>query len=109
MTTADFAVISDRAIMSAGIVYALALLAHLLEWPTSLSRATDHAEQRERVDDAGEHDGLVADHREVGGRHGVAFLELVGLLAGLLVGLLFWLLVGVSGGSLCAAACPRTS
>jgi cytochrome c-type biogenesis protein CcsB len=39
MTTADFAVISDRAIMSAGIVYALALLAHVVEWGSSLSRA----------------------------------------------------------------------
>jgi cytochrome c-type biogenesis protein CcsB len=38
MTTADFAVISDRAIMFAGIVYALALLAHVLEWAGSLSR-----------------------------------------------------------------------
>ena len=38
MTTADFAVISDRAIMFAGIVYALALLAHLVEWGGSLSR-----------------------------------------------------------------------
>jgi cytochrome c-type biogenesis protein CcsB len=38
MTTADFAVISDRAIMFAGIVYALALLAHVVEWASSLSR-----------------------------------------------------------------------
>ncbi len=38
MTTADFAVISDRAIMFAGIVYVLALLAHVLEWAGSLSR-----------------------------------------------------------------------
>ena len=38
MTTADFAVISDRAIMFAGIVYTLALLAHVVEWATSLSR-----------------------------------------------------------------------
>ena len=39
MTTADFAVISDRAIMSAGIVYTLALLAHVLEWARAVSRA----------------------------------------------------------------------
>ncbi len=38
MTTADFAVISDRAIMFAGIVYALALLAHVIEWASSLGR-----------------------------------------------------------------------
>lgn len=38
MTTVDYAVISDRAIMFAGIVYALALLAHVVEWASSLSR-----------------------------------------------------------------------
>jgi len=43
MTTADFAVISDRAIMFAGIIYALALLAHLLEWAGSLSRPAQAA------------------------------------------------------------------
>ena len=32
MTTAEFAEFSNRAIMFAGIVYALALLAHILEW-----------------------------------------------------------------------------
>ena len=40
MTTGDFAVISDRAIMFAGIVYALALLAHVVEWASSLSHPT---------------------------------------------------------------------
>jgi cytochrome c-type biogenesis protein CcsB len=43
MTTADFAVISDRAIMFAGLVYALALLAHVAEWAGSLSRGTPAA------------------------------------------------------------------
>ena len=43
MTTADFAVISDRAIMFAGIVYALALLAHVLEWASSLGTAAPAA------------------------------------------------------------------
>jgi len=37
MSTAEFAAISDRAIMFAGIVYALALGAHILEWARSLS------------------------------------------------------------------------
>ncbi len=46
MTTADFALISDRAIMSSGIVYALALLAHVVEWARSLSRAGERPAAR---------------------------------------------------------------
>ncbi len=38
MSTADFAQVSDRAIMFASIVYALALLAHVAEWARSMSR-----------------------------------------------------------------------
>ena len=38
MSTADFAAFSDRAVMFAGIVYALAVLAHVVEWASSLSR-----------------------------------------------------------------------
>ena len=40
MSTADFAQVSDRAIMFASIVYALALLAHVAEWARSMSRPT---------------------------------------------------------------------
>ena len=47
MTTADFAVISDRAIMSAGIVYTLALLAHVVEWASSLSRSTGRGAEQQ--------------------------------------------------------------
>ena len=38
MSTADLAQVSDRAIMFASIVYALALLAHVAEWARSMSR-----------------------------------------------------------------------
>jgi cytochrome c-type biogenesis protein CcsB len=38
MSTADFAVFSDRAIMAAGIVFVLAVLAHLVEWAASIAR-----------------------------------------------------------------------
>jgi ABC-type transport system involved in cytochrome c biogenesis permease subunit len=38
MSTAEAAVFSDRAVMFAGIVFALALLAHVLEWAWSLAR-----------------------------------------------------------------------
>jgi len=37
MSTADFAAFSDRAIMFAGIVFALAMLAHIAEWAASLA------------------------------------------------------------------------
>jgi cytochrome c-type biogenesis protein CcsB len=38
VSTEDFALVSDRAIMFASIVYALALLAHVAEWARSMSR-----------------------------------------------------------------------
>ena len=38
MSTTDFAVFSDRAIMAAGIVFVLAVLAHLVEWAASIAR-----------------------------------------------------------------------
>jgi cytochrome c-type biogenesis protein CcsB len=38
MSTADFAAFSDQAIMFAGIVYVLAVLAHLVEWGTTIAR-----------------------------------------------------------------------
>jgi cytochrome c-type biogenesis protein CcsB len=45
MSTSDFAAFSDNAIMFAGIVYVLAMLAHLAEWAASLtSTQADHLE-----------------------------------------------------------------
>ena len=38
MTTTDFAAFSDQAIMFAGIVFVLAVLAHLVEWAASIAR-----------------------------------------------------------------------
>ncbi len=41
MTTAEFAAFSDNATMFAGIVFVLALLAHVAEWASTLARASD--------------------------------------------------------------------
>lgn len=49
MTIADWAVTSDRAIMFAGIVYAFAFLAHIVEWAVSRTVAPD----RELVESGG--------------------------------------------------------
>src|SRR3712207_4687465 len=40
MGTAEFAAFSDNAIMFASIVYVLAVLAHLVEWASTLGRST---------------------------------------------------------------------
>ncbi len=91
MSTADFAAFSDQAIMFAGIVYALAVLAHLVEWGSTIARPAPVAASvpvaaggiaLDEVDPAAERRDL---RIETAGRIGVA-LTVVGtalLLAGL--------------------------
>lgn len=48
MSTDDFALLSDRAIMFASIVYALACFAHVAEWARSMSRPVEVAQSEAR-------------------------------------------------------------
>ena len=63
--TAEMATISDRALMFASVVYALAMLAHIAEWARSLSHPAARAERARREPVAvGAGDAAAADRDE---------------------------------------------